>query len=68
MSTIDSSSSAAYSAASTRAELATNAVRDQNAQERQVASLLERAQDADETRRREVRDIPGLGRAVDISV
>ena len=68
MSTIDGSSSAAYSAASTRAELATNVVRDQNAQERQIASLLDRAKETDETQRREARDIPGLGRAVDISV
>ena len=39
-----SSSSAAYSAASVRSELAANAVRDQNQQERQVAERLEQAQ------------------------
>jgi len=62
------SSSAAYSAASVRSELATNAVKDQNEQERQVAERLDEAQATDEQERREQRQIPGLGNAVDITV
>lgn len=64
----DSSSSAAYSAASVRSELAANAVRDQNNQERQVAERLEESQATNEQERREQRQIPGLGEAVDITV
>jgi len=63
----ESNSSAAYSAAEVRQQLATNAVRDQNEQERQVAARLEEASEKDEARR-ENRKIPGLGEAVDISV
>ncbi|GAB2186513.1 hypothetical protein [Roseibium sp. LAB1] len=63
-----SSSSAAYSAASVRSELAANAVKDQNQQERQVAERLQEAQATQEEDRRESRRIPGLGNAVDISV
>ncbi|KZM51145.1 hypothetical protein [Labrenzia sp. OB1] len=63
----ETSSSAAYSAADTRSQLAANAIRDQNEQERQVASRLDEAQETEQTRR-EARKIPGLGEAVDISV
>ncbi|PVB62060.1 hypothetical protein [Labrenzia sp. 011] len=63
----ETSSSAAYSAADTRSQLAANAIRDQNAEERQVASRLDEAQESEQTRR-EARKIPGLGEAVDISV
>lgn len=62
------SSSAAYSAAAVRSELAANAVRDQNDQERQVAERLEESQATNEQDRREQRQIPGLGEAVDITV
>lgn len=63
----DSTSSAAYSASSVRSELAANAVRDQNDQERQVAQRLDEAQVTGE-QDREQRQIPGLGEAVDITV
>lgn len=67
MSSISAASpSAAYSAAETRSQLASNAVRQENEQERQVASRLEEAQESDEARR-ESRKIPGLGEAVDIT-
>ncbi|WP_298816833.1 hypothetical protein [uncultured Roseibium sp.] len=68
MASVTDSSSAAVNAASVRAELATNAIRDQNDQERQVAARLEEAQVTNEADRREARKIPGLGNAVDISV
>ncbi|EFO32341.1 conserved hypothetical protein [Roseibium sp. TrichSKD4] len=68
MAGIEGTGSAAQSAANVRSELATNAIREQNQQERQVASLLEKAQDTNEQQKRETREIPGLGRAVDISV
>ncbi|TYC52596.1 hypothetical protein FMN50_17830 [Rhodobacterales bacterium] len=61
------SPSASYSAAETRNQFSTNAIRDENEQERQVATRLEEAQETD-TARRESRKIPGLGEAVDISV
>ncbi len=63
----ETNSSAAYAAADARSQLATNAIRDQNDQQRQVADRLEEAQESDETRR-EARKIPGLGEAVDITV
>ncbi|MBN9673230.1 hypothetical protein [Roseibium aggregatum] len=63
----ESNSSAAYSTAEVRQQLATNAVRDQNEQERQVATRLEEASENEEARR-ESRKIPGLGEAVDITV
>lgn len=62
------SSSAAYNTANVRNELAANAVRDQNEQERQVAERLEEASQTQEEDRREARKIPGLGNAVDITV
>ncbi|GAA0785016.1 hypothetical protein E1180_18720 [Roseibium denhamense] len=62
------SSQAAYSAANVRSELATNAVRDQNEQERQVAERLEESEATDQQDRRDQRQIPGLGEAVDITV
>lgn len=62
------SSQAAYDAASVRKELALNAVRDQNDQERQVAERLQDAQTVNEEDRREQRQIPGLGEAVDLTV
>ncbi|WP_420413001.1 hypothetical protein [Roseibium sp.] len=62
------SSQAAYNTANVRSELAANAVRDQNDQERQVAERLEEAQATNEEDRREQRQIPGLGEAVDITV
>ncbi|MEP2703545.1 MAG: hypothetical protein ABJN98_23275 [Roseibium sp.] len=68
MASVSDSSSAAYSAASVRSELATNAVKDQNNQERQVAQRLEEAQVTEQADTREARKIPGLGEAVDISV
>lgn len=61
-------SQAAYNTANVRSELAANAVRDQNDQERQVAERLEEAQATNEEDRREQRQIPGLGEAVDITV
>lgn len=64
----DSSSSAAYSTANVRSELATNAIRDNNEQERQVADRLEESEETNQQQRREARQIPGLGNAVDISV
>ena len=59
------SSSAAYSAASVRNELAANAVKDQNDQERQVADRLEEAQATQEEDRREQREIARGGMVVD---
>ena len=61
-----SSSSAAYSAADVRTQLAANAIRDQNEQERGVAARLEDAKETEQVRR-ESRKIPGLGQAVDIT-
>ena len=60
------SPSVSHDAAKVRAELATNAIRDQNEQEREVADRLNEAQDAQA--RREARRIPGMGEAVDITV
>ncbi len=68
MASISGSSSAAVSAANVRSELAANAIRDQNEQERQVVERLEVAQETQERERRESREIPGLGNAVDITV
>ncbi|MCX2724874.1 hypothetical protein [Roseibium salinum] len=68
MTSVSDSTSAAYSAASVRNELAANAVRDQNDQERQVAERLQKAQETTEEARRESRKMPGLGEAVDITV
>lgn len=68
MSSIDASGSAAYGAAKVRSEFAANAVREQAQQERQVASMLERVQETNDQEKRETRQIPGMGRAVDISV
>ncbi|MHA7775708.1 hypothetical protein [Roseibium sp. M-1] len=62
------SSSAAYNTANVRNQLAANAVKDQNDQERQVAARLEEAKETQEEDRRESRKIPGLGNAVDITV
>ncbi|MES0812553.1 hypothetical protein ABLO27_23880 [Roseibium sp. SCPC15] len=61
-------SSAAVDAAKVRNELAANAIKDQNDQERQVAERLNEAQANQEQQRREARKIPGLGEAVDITV
>lgn len=68
MASVSDSTSAAQNAASVRNELAANAIRDQNQQERQVAERLQKAQDTQEEARRESRKIPGLGEAVDITV
>ncbi|MEP3045367.1 MAG: hypothetical protein ABJL55_05550 [Roseibium sp.] len=68
MASVSDSSSAAYSTASVRSELATNAVKDQNNQEQQVAQRLEEARVTEQAETREARKIPGLGEAVDISV
>ncbi|WP_415714906.1 hypothetical protein [Roseibium sp.] len=67
MASVSDSGSAAISAASVRAELASNAIRDQNEQERLVADMLDAAQSAEQDRR-EARQIPGMGEAVDITV
>ncbi|MTI44030.1 hypothetical protein JM93_03277 [Roseibium hamelinense] len=64
----DSTSSAAFSAANVRSELATNAIRDNNEQERQTAERLEEADATEQQQERENRQIPGLGNAVDITV
>ncbi|NVK36195.1 MAG: hypothetical protein HWE23_17055 [Rhodobacteraceae bacterium] len=70
---ISDSTAAAYSNYNVRSELATNAVRQSNEQEQQVAERLDKsareqsqAQDTQQNRR-EARKIPGLGEAVDIS-
>lgn len=66
---ISGSSSAAYSAASVRSELATTFVRDSAQEDQAVAEQLQESKQAsDEQRERENRQIPGLGNAVDISV
>lgn len=67
MSSVSDAGSAALSAASVRTELSTNAIRDQNEQERGVAAMLDEAQTS-EQERREARQIPGMGEAVDITV
>ncbi|MBO0347104.1 hypothetical protein [Roseibium limicola] len=60
--------SAAYGAANVRSELATNAIRDNNQQERQVANRLQEQQETTQGQdRRQARQIPGLGNAVDIT-
>ncbi|WP_153771588.1 hypothetical protein [Labrenzia sp. CE80] len=64
---ISGSSSAAASNYNVRSELATNAVKDANEQERQVADRLQEAQETKQEDRRESRQIPGLGNAVDIT-
>lgn len=66
MASVSSSTSVSYDAAQVRAELAANAIRDQNEQERQVADRLDEAQESQE--KRQARKIPGLGEAVDITV
>ena len=68
MTTVSDSSSASYDVAKIRNEFAINAVKDQAAQEQQVASRLEDAQATREEDRRENRKIPGLGEAVDVTV
>ncbi|MEJ8474892.1 hypothetical protein [Roseibium algae] len=67
MSEISGAAGAASNAYSVRSELATNAIKDSNAQERQVVDRLEESQDITQQDRRETRKIPGLGDAVDIS-
>jgi hypothetical protein len=67
MASVSDSNSAAISAASVRGELASNAIRDQNEAERQVAERLDAAQTSEQDRR-ESRQIPGMGEAVDITV
>jgi len=64
---ISGSSSAAVSNYNVRSELAANAVKDANEQERQVADRLQEAQETKQEDRRETRQIPGLGNAVDIT-
>ncbi|WP_417667789.1 hypothetical protein [Roseibium sp.] len=64
---VSGSSSAAYSNYNVRSELATNAVKDANEQDRQVADRLEEAQETSQQERRDNRQIPGLGNAVDIT-
>ncbi|MEM8701359.1 MAG: hypothetical protein AAGF82_05990 [Pseudomonadota bacterium] len=68
MTTVSDSTSASYDVAKIRNEFAINAVKDQAAQEQQVASRLEDAQATREEDRRENRKIPGLGEAVDVTV
>ncbi|MBO6758207.1 MAG: hypothetical protein JJ902_17860 [Roseibium sp.] len=68
MTSVSGGGSAEVNAANIRNQLAANAIKDQNAQERQVAERLEDAQATSEEDRRESRKIPGLGEAVDISV
>ncbi len=67
MSTISGSTSAAYSNAAMRSELATNAIRDANDQERAMADRIEQAQETTQEDIREQRKIPGMGEAVDIT-
>jgi hypothetical protein len=67
MSTISDSTAAAYSGANVRSELATNAIRDANDQERSVAQRLEEASATDQEEDRSQRKIPGMGQAVDIT-
>ena len=68
MPSISDSTAAAYSNASVRNELAVNAVKDANDQDRQVADRLQEAKtETDQEDRRERRQIPGLGEAVDIT-
>ena len=62
------SPSADHSAAHTRSQFATNAIRDQAHQEQKVAERVREAQETSETERREARKIPGLGEAVDVTV
>jgi len=67
MDSVSSAGSSAAQAASARSELATNAIRDANEQERAVADRLEDAQSNEQEARRQQRQIPGLGQAVDIT-
>ncbi|WP_148259217.1 hypothetical protein [Polymorphum gilvum] len=68
MSSISGGSSAEFSSAGVRAELASRFVRDAATADRQVVKFLEGAkQPAEDAARRESRKIPGLGNAVDIS-
>lgn len=67
MDSVSSAGSSAAQAANIRSELATNAIRDANEQERAVADRVEEAQSTEQQVRREQRQIPGLGQAVDIT-
>ncbi|WP_417687374.1 hypothetical protein [Roseibium sp.] len=67
MPSISGESSAAYSVNANRAEFASSAIRQANEQDRQVADRLEEAQETTQQTRREARQIPGLGNAVDIT-
>ncbi|MBD1546464.1 hypothetical protein [Roseibium aggregatum] len=67
MDSVSSAGSAASQAAGLRSELATNAIRDANEQEQAVADRLEDAQSNEQEARRQQRQIPGLGQAVDIT-
>ena len=67
MSAISDSTAAAHSNYQVRSELASNAIRDANDQDRQVADRLEEAQNTDQDRQREQRQIPGMGNAVDVT-
>ncbi|MFD1697553.1 hypothetical protein [Roseibium aestuarii] len=62
-----SDTSAAASSYNVRSQLATNAIRDSAQEERQVADRLQDQQNTQEQQRRQSRQIPGLGNAVDIS-
>lgn len=69
---ISDSTAASYSNYNVRSELASNAIKQANQQEQDVADRLEQASqsnNAQETQRdrREQRQIPGLGEAVDIT-
>ncbi|WP_346892763.1 hypothetical protein [uncultured Roseibium sp.] len=67
MDSVSSAGSSAAQAANIRSELATNAIRDANEQERAVAERVEDAQSTEQQARRDQRQIPGLGQAVDIT-
>ncbi len=67
MPSISGEGSAAYAVNANRAEFASNAIRQANEQDRQVADRLEEAQETKEESRRQNREIPGLGNAVDIT-
>ena len=67
MDSVSSAGSAASRVAGIRSELAANAIRDANEQEQAAADRLEDAQSNEQEARRQQRQIPGLGQAVDIT-
>ena len=69
MSSVSDASSAAVSAASTRADLAATFLKSNAQAEQAVAERVEAVSESlNESAKRETRKIPGLGNAVDISV